>query len=47
MAITMLVEKYGQSGTMFRTTTFGSNNLKFHLFILVMFDKCKNDMPIA
>jgi hypothetical protein len=25
----------------------GSNGLKFHLFILVVFDKCKNDMPIA
>jgi hypothetical protein len=38
--------KYGQSGTIFRTTTFGSNDLKFQLFIFVVLDKCKNDMPI-
>jgi hypothetical protein len=39
--------KYGQSGKKFKTTTFGSNDLKFHLFILVVFDKRKNDMPIV
>ncbi len=39
--------KWGHNGTICMDTTLGTNNMKFHLFTLIVFDKCRNGVPIA
>jgi hypothetical protein len=39
--------KWGHIGTICMDTTLGTNNMKFHLFTLIVFDELRNGVPIA
>jgi len=38
---------YGHNGAIFMDTTFGTNDMKFHLFTLMGFDDHRTSVPIA
>jgi len=39
--------KYGRNGCISMDVTFGTNDLMYHLFTLVVFDEWHNGIPIA
>ncbi len=38
---------YGHNGAIFMDVTFGTNDMKFHLFTLMGFDDHRIDVPLA
>ena len=39
--------QWADHGAILMDATFGTNHMKFHLFILMEFDDFRNDVPIA